>query len=38
MNWDNSTGLDAATEALLNNRIQKYLDEDFNTTQNQEHD
>ncbi len=28
MNWNNSTGLDAATEALLNNRIQKYLDED----------
>jgi hypothetical protein len=28
MNWDNSTGLDAATEALLNNRIQIYLDED----------
>lgn len=28
MNWNNSTGLDAATEALLNNRIQKYLDEE----------
>ena len=28
MNWNNSTGLDAATEALLKNRIKKYLDED----------
>ena len=32
MNWNNSTGLDAATEALLNNRIQKYLDEDYSAS------
>lgn len=28
MNWNNSTGLDAVTEALLNDRLQKYLDSD----------
>jgi len=32
MNWNNTTGLDAATEALLNNRIQKYLDEDYSAS------